>query len=304
MKYPTRFFFIIPLLFTTSSAEYEWIGGYEPKTLVTDHAAIDLDQKEMELLLRFGKISLVKEIYEEGGYSQSIARLKVIKADDPPTTIIPSGTMVIGENESGQKVNGRLINDFIFNATTKEDNLLVEYTTSSDPQRYHGCQVGALTSINSEKKDGCFAGTGKLQIIDPPYQLDYFYSPKYDNINGRTIQKFSILAKEEMGSCKNCPYPDFIKFFEYYGSEDYGDRFIQSAFDEVQTQFENGNADFSRVGRAGVEVAVEIAAKFMNVWMYVIRMMEHALDQCERPCDDDTNCGHELLSAWDQAVVR
>lgn len=40
----------------------------------------------------------------------------------------------------------------------------------------------------------------------------------------------------------------------------------------------------------------------MNIWMYVIRMMENALAICEIPCDDET-CVEDSVHSWDQAVA-
>lgn len=48
--------------------------------------------------------------------------------------------------------------------------------------------------------------------------------------------------------------------------------------------------------------AVQIGTKFMNIWMYVIRMMENALDACEIPCDDEI-CHDDAIHSWDQAVA-
>jgi hypothetical protein len=39
----------------------------------------------------------------------------------------------------------------------------------------------------------------------------------------------------------------------------------------------------------------------MNIWMYVVRMMEHALDQCALDCGQ--RCDDTPVRAWDQAVA-
>lgn len=53
---------------------------------------------------------------------------------------------------------------------------------------------------------------------------------------------------------------------------------------------------------SSLSAAVQIATKFMNIWMYTIRMMESALDACEVPCNDDS-CRDTAVHAWDQAVA-
>lgn len=99
-----------------------------------------------------------------------------------------------------------------------------------------------------------FTEVGQLLILDPQMILNYTYNSRDDTFNGRTIQKFSLSAKEEMYTCQqNCPYSDFTKFVKYYGEFDYGDQWIQAAFEKKSTNFENGNMDFSVADRGGVE---------------------------------------------------
>eukprot|EP00540_Astrosyne_radiata_P013072 CAMPEP_0116857556 /NCGR_PEP_ID=MMETSP0418-20121206/20617_1 /TAXON_ID=1158023 /ORGANISM="Astrosyne radiata, Strain 13vi08-1A" /LENGTH=62 /DNA_ID=CAMNT_0004491249 /DNA_START=1 /DNA_END=186 /DNA_ORIENTATION=- len=46
--------------------------------------------------------------------------------------------------------------------------------------------------------------------------------------------------------CSNgFPYPDFVKFRDYYGFPDYADKWVLAALDGTATAFTNGNADFS-----------------------------------------------------------
>ena len=61
--------------------EYDQIAGYEPGSQVTDHAAIDQDQKAMESFIGpktddedFAK---ARKIYKKGGFSKSYAELTV-----------------------------------------------------------------------------------------------------------------------------------------------------------------------------------------------------------------------------------
>ena len=104
-----------------------------------------------------------------------------------------------------------------------------------------------------------FASEGSVEIEGVGI-LEYFYDPTKDNRNNRTLQGFSTQAKELMWDCQfgashsNCPYPTYSKFYQYYGVFDYGDQWIQAAFEKKTTQFSNGNADFSaytEAGRAG-----------------------------------------------------
>lgn len=99
-----------------------------------------------------------------------------------------------------------------------------------------------------------FADRGELIFHDVDVKITYSYNSNFDNVNGRTIQGFSLFAEKEMASCgKNCPYKDFAKFLKYYGEYDYADKWIQAAFMQQRTSFERGNFDFSAVGKNGVE---------------------------------------------------
>jgi hypothetical protein len=103
-----------------------------------------------------------------------------------------------------------------------------------------------------------------------------------------------------MLQCENCPYRTFNKFYRYYGAADYGDKFVLAAFNSTATSFQNGNNDFSGLANASRAEAIQKGTAFMNVWMYVIRMMEVALDNC-REGDPVDNPGD--VHDWDEAVA-
>jgi hypothetical protein len=140
-------------LFRQRRLSYEWIAGYEPRTLVTDHAAIDLDQKEMERLLTFRRLDSFKAIYEKGGHSQSIAKVTLVDAL-PPVMPIPSSTIVIGWSANGDMVRGRLVEEVTWTSDDKEVALLVEYE-AGEVQGKFVCQVGGLVDVDAMNQDGC-----------------------------------------------------------------------------------------------------------------------------------------------------
>lgn len=103
-----------------------------------------------------------------------------------------------------------------------------------------------------------------------------------------------------MLQCETCPYRTFDKFYRYYGAADYGDKFVIAAFNGTVTPFQNGNNDFSGLANASRAEAIQKGAAFMNVWMYVIRMMEVALDNCQEGVAVE-NAGD--VHDWDEAVA-
>lgn len=134
---------------------FEWIAGYEPYTRVSDHAAIDLDQQTIDGLLKLGSIESVKGIYENGGYSQSIAKLQILNSVNLTGTTVPSGTQVMGRSTSGIQIFALLMHDLSFSSNSSEElEALVQYPSKSLANELN-CRMGGLISINSEAKSGC-----------------------------------------------------------------------------------------------------------------------------------------------------
>jgi hypothetical protein len=161
-----------------------------------------------------------------------------------------------------------------------------------------------------------FTQSGFLSFVDEKVDYGYVYNVTAQNLNYRTIQGFSTEAKAKMANCETCPYPDYKKFTDYYGKNDYGDHIITSAFNGLSTRMSNGNMQFelyeeeARTGPGnvnpysfGVELlkalstntisaflfseVIQKAMAYMNIWMYVIRQMEVAIDECHDGCAAD-----------------
>jgi hypothetical protein len=127
--------------------------------------------------------------------------------------------------------------------------------------------------------------------------VTYNYNIHTDNNNGRTLAGFSTEAQAKMYECPNCPYPDYEKFRKYYDVFDYANQWVLAAFAGGKTSFANGNADFSGYSFSGRTEAIKKGTAYMNVWMYVIREMEDALDDCKAGC---INCNDDPVHAWDE----
>jgi hypothetical protein len=95
-----------------------------------------------------------------------------------------------------------------------------------------------------------FAPTGSLEIGDLG-EHTYSYVPLERNFNARTLQYFSTTAEDKMYKCDSCPYPTYLKFFNYYGVFDYANRWVLAAFNRGATNFSNGNAVFTNYGMEG-----------------------------------------------------
>jgi len=272
---------------------YDLIAFYEPKSQVTDHNVIDLDQSEIEDQLEIGsEVSFEKarRIYSEGGHSKSVA---TVELSVPLMRALGKFTAVSGQNADGVTIYGKLYDNYPNGITTID----IQYKTTDEQKSFVGCQVGGLPK---PKFDGCFTPSGTLTIDGDT--MDYTYDHNTQNVNKRTIRKFSTTAEEKMFRCENCPYDTFSKFRDYYGHFDYADKWIDAAFDGDKTVFTKGNANFVRYGFDGKEEAIKKATVYMSIWMYVIREMEDALDDCKLDCKK-TGCNDDAVRAWDEAVA-
>merc|ERR1719450_1119075 len=62
----------------------------------------------------------------------------------------------------------------------------------------------------------------------------------------------------------------------------------------------HGPNDFSSLGNAARVEAVKKGSAYMNVWMYVIREFEDAIQDCQAGCID---CNDDPVHAWDEGVA-
>ena len=126
----------------------------------------------------------------------------------------------------------------------------------------------------------------------------------------RTIKGFSTGAQGKMyDNCPGCPYKTYEAFYGYYGDFDYADRLVSAALDGADMAFASGRHGPNNFASLGPAARIEAAKKgsaYMNVWMYVIREFEDAIDDCTS-CTGD-NCNEFSLNggsvhAWDEGVA-
>ncbi|CAB9526507.1 expressed unknown protein [Seminavis robusta] len=268
--------------------------SYEPYTLTTDHAAIDLDQKAMEIELARGTddgLDAALSIYQEGAFSKSYAEITLT---EPLQVDVLKGVTVIGRTTDGRDVRGKMAGSF----DTGDSIIQVQYSAGSVQESWTECHVGA--NPNPETR-GCFAPTGSLEIGELGLHT-YSYNPLRHNYNARTIQGFSTQAKDKMYDCEMCPYRTYAKFYDYYGEHDYGNKYILAAFNRGATNFARGNAVFSSYSTQATTEVTKRGTVLLNVWMYVIRELEDAVDDCSSQCPID-GCNDDQVNAWDTAVA-
>ena len=187
---------------------------------------------------------------------------------------------MMGKTEDGADVAGKMYDTYPQGATV----IRMQYQTSDDQEHHVLCKVGALPA-DIRVTGGCLAGAGTIAIGD--INVQYQYIPATQNKNGRTIAGFSTEAADKMRlSCDGCPYTDHGYFYKYYGVDDYGDQWVTAALNGEATSFLRGNADFAVYGFDGKVEAAKKGMVFFNVFQYVIREFEDAIDDCVRGCNN------------------
>jgi hypothetical protein len=137
---------------------FERIVGYQPTTQVTDHAALDLDQRAMDQQLALGSLIHARNVYEKGGHSYSIAQMTL--TGSPGSGNWPAGTQVFGLTEDGLRVvRGSLLFAEVWeppaDGTAWNVEMDVLYTTSDIQEIYVDCQVGGLYTFGAANRNGC-----------------------------------------------------------------------------------------------------------------------------------------------------
>jgi len=285
-------------LTTSRHLSYKSIAGYTPNSKVTDHNALDLDQRSMQTELKVGGgtddgYKNARKIYTDGGHSKSYASITVAAGLNGD---IEKGDEIIGTNLDGKEVRGTAYDDY-----GKDTKVLkVTYNTSEDQATWVTCRVGGLQD-GEQVTTGCLDGDKQIKIDGVDYDFTYDYLT--DNNNGRTIQKFSTSVQAKMISCvPGCPFADAQMFVGYYGTPDYADHWVSSAFDKKETTFTLGNADFSKFGFDGRSESIKKGTAYMSVFMYVIREFEDAVVDCRTECDIAV-CNDAPVHAWDEGVA-
>jgi hypothetical protein len=142
-----------------------------------------------------------RKFYTEGAHSKSVATLYLSL---PHPTGITAGTLLGGEDEYNHDVTGVVYLDVPQGAT----QILFEYSiVEANPSK--PCQVGARP-VGDQIVNGCLRHQGAIKT-NGSGMTAYTYDPYTDNNNGRILQSFSMMARNIMYECKDCPYADFLK---------------------------------------------------------------------------------------------
>merc|ERR1719355_9686 len=241
-------------------AKYASIAGYAPGSDVTQHNMLDLDQAEFETHLKVPDYTKANAIYTLGGNSGAKAEITV--------SALPGDAAKGEEVKQGTVGIGKLKSAASAGATM----ITVSYSSV--------CKEGGL---DTKDVSGCFTvgggaiTVGGVDIGDPTAVVN-----KY-----RTLQGFSTAAEKKMTGQE---YFDIYK--AYYSAGDYAHQRVMNGLDKTGICSACDDA-------AQIQIAKKTSA-YMNVWMYVVREFEDAIEDCKAGCID---CNDDPVHAWDEGVA-
>jgi len=246
---------------------FDLIAGYQPKSDVSEHLKLDLDQRDFEHFLKNGSFSSAGDVYVNGGNSMKTSKIEM---SDPLVKDFAKGAKV----EQGAAI-GTLATEAKMGATT----LKVGITSTC---------VGQFAQ--TKDTSGCFTKNGdslKVDGVDVGSVFDV-------NLRYRTLAGFSVEAESKMKGQEM-----FEMYKAYYGKADYADRFIKAAL-KGQDETKRVKVPMAFLGKDDI-FRIECAQKgsaYWSVWMYVIREMEDAVNDCKSGCEF---CNDAPVHAWDEA---
>jgi len=264
MKKSMRFTVFFSVLAVTS-ASYAKIVSYEPGSDVTQHSRIDLDQADLESYVKAPyDWTNANAMYSNGGHSGAKVTLTLAA---PLASAAAKGALVTQGAASGAIKSAAAIG-----ATS------ITVAVSS------ACVQGASKTPDVT---GCFTiSGGAINLAGTTIGISTAASYSY-----RSIKGFSTAAKAKMLGQRY-----YQAYRAYWGVDDYANQFVSAALTGTAVT----NYDFTGKSDVYRQECAKKGSVYWNVWMYVIREMEDALDDCNQGC---LNCNDDPVHAWDEAVA-
>jgi len=255
------------------ATEFTLIADYLPGSDVTQHSRIDLDQRDFMFFLKKTPPDFVsaRSIYSQGGNSLKTSTLTLntaLTTDFPKGASVFQNTTVIG----------------VLNAEAFIGDVDLKVGTTSpcfSPNAQFngsGCFTKDGGDVLIQKEDNTKISVGGLKDVP---------------LKWRTLEGFSREADKKMAGQSM-----FELYRAYYGIPDYADEFVRNALHNSSSDRSQIPFDFSdKEDIYRVECAQKGSA-YWAVWMYVIREMEDAVQDCFSGCH---NCNDAPVHAWDEA---
>lgn len=281
------FFFVLSFNFFSLNHDPLIIHRYEPTSDVSEHAKIDLDLEQMMDYLGNAEWTNAQDIYENGANSGGYASFTI--GGSGLASAVTAGTAITVTQASNANAAGYVKSD----ASSGDTTLTVYYTSTCIERGTNADTTGCFDASSGDLTIKATGGDVTVAVADLTAVEN-----KY-----RTLQGFSTAANSKMSD--QVFYQDYEIYYRtqvsQYGAATgaYGDMFVTEALN-TPTAVKPDNKYYGLTSNdPRVEVAQKSAA-YMNVWMYVIREMEDAVDDCDA---NNLNQNDDYVKAWDEAVA-
>jgi len=250
-----------------------------------------LDQKEIEKELAQKRFLSALNIYEKGAYSGAYATLTV--APQELKGRVEKGTLVNAIAVDGKQQQG----NFYETVASTAVSIKVQYKTSI------GCANVRDNDDPSSDINRCFNETGNMFIGSDTglKAAKYYYDIRKDTKYSRSLQKLRFDTESNMPISSQ--HDHYQNFLNYYGQSDYANQWILAAFNSIDTNFDNGNANFGFYSEEGRIEAITKGTRYMSILMHVIDGMEGAIYDCFSRCSILGCSNNRGTSSWDTAVA-
>jgi hypothetical protein len=132
---------------------FDRYAGYQPTYLITDIAAIDLDQEVFNEQTGERQLLNAMHVYEMGGHSGSYAELTISNAS--VAVNYPNGTVIRGITSNDDLINGTLLEPVKWSVGASNAIMKVLYDVGPLQIEYSDCQVGGLFTFGAAERGGC-----------------------------------------------------------------------------------------------------------------------------------------------------
>jgi hypothetical protein len=226
---------------------------------------VDKDQKLMDGYCKALDFDKAKNIYMKGGHSGPKAKITVgtaLAAELPASAEVKQGTTAIGKIYKGP-------------VTAGGTKFTVSYAST--------CKEGGLPPADQDTS-GCFTvAGGDITVGGTSIGAATAVTNNY-----RTLMGFSTGAYDKMATFKI-----YDHYYQYYNKQgDYAHQRVMAGLDKTGICKDCDD-------KARAELAKKTSA-YMNVWMYVVREFEDAIEDCKMDC---INCNDDPVHAWDEGVA-
>jgi hypothetical protein len=255
---------------------------------VSEHLKIDLDLEQMQNYLESGDFTSAQDVYENGANSGGYASFTIGGSGLASAVTAGTAITVTQATPGNTEATG-----YIKSNAASGDTTFTVYYTSTCIERGTNADTTGCFDLLGDLTISATSGDVTVALADLS-AVETFY---------RTLQGFSTAAGAKMSD--QTFYQDFEVYYRtqvsQYGSAEgaYGDMMVTQALN-TPTAIKPDDKFYGLTSTDPREEVASKAAAYLNVWMYVVREMEDAVDDCDA---GNLARNDDYVKAWDEAVA-